>query len=348
VRILLLNDRRSEREAMARALPQESYRVEAMSDESAALAAITREAPQVIVVSIPPKGGPDLIRRLLGADASGQSYVVALLEASPSGREISHLFAAGAHDIMRRPVIDGELLERVKAPSRLLRWSRSVTKPAAFDFSDALDLTKLQVWKTIGCVVADDLSQIAGQAFSVNEGCPQRFSGCRSATIPMSLAGDQLELRVSLVVDPRSLAWLCEALLGDAAAANEAADDALRELANTAGGAIKRAALAESVVLTTGLPSSDATVAVPADHACWTLNLDGGLGAIALIVELRARQNQRVAASKLTEGMIVAHDIRNEAGMLLVPAGSRLTSTSAIKLAQMLGPRFFLEVAPAA
>jgi hypothetical protein len=46
--------------------------------------------------------------------------------------------------------------------------------------------------------------------------------------------------------------------------------------------------------------------------------------------------------------MVLVHDVRNEGGVLLVPAGSRLTSTSAAKLAQMLGPRFFLEVAPAA
>jgi CheY-like chemotaxis protein len=349
LRVLLLNDRRGERDAIARALPSESYRIEAMAEESVALAAIARESPQVIVVSVPAKGGPDLIRRLRGADGSGQAYVVALLEATPTGKEISNLIAAGAHDIMRRPFIEAELLERVKAPRRWLRWAHSVTKPAAFDFSAALDFTALNVWKSIGCVVAEDLGQMAGQSFSVGEGWPRQFDGNhRGATIPMSLAGDQLELRVSIVVDSRSLDWLREALLGDAGAALDAVDDALRELANTAGGAIKRAALGESVVLTTGLPVSDASVAIPAGCASWSLNLDDGLVSIAVVVEIKRLQNQRVPASKLTEGMVLAHDIRNEAGILLVPAGSRLTATSALKLAKMLGASFFLEVAPAA
>lgn len=348
MRILLLNERRVEREAMVRALPQ-AYHVEATSDEPAAIAAITRVAPQVIVVSIPAKGGPDLIRRLHGADASGQTYVVALLEAAPSGREIGELIAAGAHDIMRRPVIDGELRERVSAPPRLLRWAHSVTRPGAFDFSAALDLTKLKVWKSLGCVVAEDLCRLAGQRFSVVEGWPKQLSsGRRSATIPMSLAHDQLEVRVSIVIDSLSSTWICAALIGDSAAKTEAIDDALRELTNTAAGAIKRAALAETVVLTTGLPMSDAVPAVPAEHACWALNLDGNLGSLALVVELKNRRNERVAASDLAEGMVLVNDVRNEAGILLVPAGSRLTTTSATKLAQMLGPRFFLEVAPAA
>ena len=333
---------------MARALPQATYNVEAVSDESAAIAAIAREAPQVIVVSIPAKGGADLIHRLRGADGTAQAYVVALLEANPSGREISSLFAAGVHDIMRRPIIDAELLERVKAPPRWLRWSRSVTKPAAFDFSTALDLTRLQMWKNIGCIVADDMAQMASQAFSVCEGWPKHFtSECRSATIPMSLAGDQLQVRVSVVVDSNSLIWLRETLLGDSAAANEAVDDALRELSNTAGGAIKRAALNESVVLTTGLPKSDAVAPVPAGHSCWSLTAEGGVAALAIVAETRTLENQRLSAAKLSEGMVLAHDVRNEAGILLVPAGARLTCTSANKLAQMLGPRFFVDVAPA-
>jgi DNA-binding response OmpR family regulator len=348
LRIVLLNDRRTERDAILRALPQE-YRAEAMGEESAALAAISREAPQVILLSVPAKGGADLVRRLRGADASGQAYLVALLEAAPAGREISNLIAAGAHDVMRRPIIDAELLERVQAPTRMLRWARAVTKPGTFDLTAALDLTALQVWKNIGCVVAEDLAQLASQPIAVCEGWPKRFdSNCRSASIPMSLAEEQLELRVSIVVDGQSSCWLRETLLGNPNAANDAVDDALRELANTAGGAIKRAALGESVILTTGLPVSDVAAAVPARHACWSLALDGSLGSIALIAEIKRLQNQRILASKLTEGMILAHDIRNESGILLVAGGSRLTTTSANRLAQMLGPRFFLEVAPCA
>ena len=50
----------------------------------------------------------------------------------------------------------------------------------------------------------------------------------------------------------------------------------------------------------------------------------------------------------LCEGMIVVHDVRTDAGVLLLPGGARLTRTSATRLSQILGPRTFLDVCPAA
>jgi CheY-like chemotaxis protein len=348
VRVILLNDRRAERDAMVRALPQDSYRVEAVGDETAALAAIAREAPQVVVFSVPSKGGQDLARRLRGGENAAEAYLLAVVEAAPATKEISNLITAGVHDFMRRPFGDVELLERVKAPERLLRWSRSVSKPCAFDFSAALDVASLRSWRNLGTLVAEDLCEMAGRPFAVVPGWPAHLTAdAPSASIPMSLAGDQLELRLSIVADSQALAWIRETLLGDATANAEATRDALRELANTAGGALKRAALAESITLTTGLPADDSASRFPGKHLCFGLKLEGGEGCLAVVGEIRSRSNERISAAQLTEGMVLAHDIRNEGGVLLVPAGSRLTSTSATRLAAMLGPRYFLEVAPA-
>ncbi len=348
MRIVLLNEKRTERDAMVRALPQGSYVAEAVGDERAALAAIMRESPQIIVFSVPSKDGQDLARRLKGADSSGQAYMIALLDSAPSGKEIASVIDAGVNDFLRRPVVDAEFLERLKAPGRLIRWANSLARPAVFDLSAPVDVSRLQAWKDLGSLVADDLSQIAGQPFAVCKGWPKHFSNnLRSATIPMSLAGDQLEVRLSIVVDTAALAWVRETLLGDAQANDEATDDALRELSNTAGGAIKRAALSENVALTTGLPRTDGS-SPPSEQPSWTLTLEGSNTCLAVVGEIRKRENQRLAASLLAEGMVVAHDVRNEGGILLVPAGSRLTGTTAAKLAKMLGPRFFLEVAPAA
>jgi len=115
-----------------------------------------------------------------------------------------------------------------------------------------------------------------------------------------------------------------------------------------AGGALKRAALAENVSLTTGIPSTEKFAVPSGASACWSLLSSTGECRLAVVGEARQRTNERVAASLLSEGMILAHDVRNEGGILLAPAGSRLTSTSAAKLAKLLGARFFLEVAPPA
>jgi len=334
---------------MVRALPQDTYRVEAVADETAALAAIAREAPQVVVFSVPAKGGQDLTRRLRGGENAAEAYLLAVLDAAPANKDLSSLITAGVHDFMRRPFVDADLLERVKAPERLLRWSRSVSKPCAFDFSAALDVSSLRSWRSLGSLVAEDLGEMAGQPFAVTPGWPAHLaSDALCASIPMSLAGDQLELRLSLVADAAALAWIRATLLGDPAANDEAARDALRELANTAGGALKRAALAESITLTTGIPRDDTASRFPGKHQCWALKPGGGAGCLAVVGEIRTRGNERISAAQLAEGMILAHDIRSEGGVLIVPAGSRLTATSANRLAAMLGPRYFLEVAPAA
>ena len=347
MRILVFDDKKPERDFIARALAE--FRVETVATEAAALESISRESPQVILFAVPPKGGPDLARRLRSADKSGQAFISALLEPTSAGKEVAHLVASGVHDFTRRPILEADLVERVRAPLRLMEWVRSVNKPAAFDFSTKLDLTKLKAWGQLGPAVAADFGQMAGQSFSVDDGWPAAFkAGLSSATMPMSLAGDQLEARISIVVDQKTLAWVRANLLGDPDANQDATDDALRELTNTAGGAVKRTALAENVVLTTGLPVNDTKVAVPGNHKCWSIGLENDGGYFGLIAEVRRLENQKVSASQLTEGMVVAHDVRNEGGILLVPAGSRLTGTSAARLAKMLGEKFFIEVAPAA
>jgi CheY-like chemotaxis protein len=347
VRVLLFNDRSKEREAIQKALPKGTYQVEVAADERAALEAVARQSPELVVFSMG-KSVEDFVRRLRGADASGQAYVIAVVEPSPTQKELAGLLGAGVNDFLRRPVIDGELLERMKAPARLLRWVKSVEKPTAFDLSSAPDMAHMRSWQKLGAIVAEDLGQMAGQAFTVCEGWPKRFSQTvRGATIPMSLAGDQLEVRVSVAIDGATAEWVKTALLSDASANDAAIDDVLREFANTAGGALKRSAMDESITFTTGIPFSD-QLAMSAKRTCWTLELDGSSASIAVLGEIITKANQRVAAANLCEGMVIAYDVRNDAGVLLVPAGSRLTSTTAARLAKILGPRMFLEVAPAA
>ena len=144
MRVVLLNDKRTEREAIARALTQASCVVEPFGEVKPALAAIAREAPQVVVLAWPGSGGADLVRLVRGADASGQTYVLAILERTPGGHEIPVVLGAGVHDFVRRPIVDEELIARVRAPTRLIKWAQSIAKPAAFDFSAGTDVRRLR------------------------------------------------------------------------------------------------------------------------------------------------------------------------------------------------------------
>ncbi|MBK7395712.1 MAG: hypothetical protein IPJ34_05250 [Myxococcales bacterium] len=46
--------------------------------------------------------------------------------------------------------------------------------------------------------------------------------------------------------------------------------------------------------------------------------------------------------------MVLARDLKNEAGVLLIPAGTRLTSSTVDRLTKLLGATFLVEVANAA
>jgi DNA-binding response OmpR family regulator len=350
MRVVLINDKCDERDAMVRVLQQASCTVEPFDGANGAMAAIGRESPHVIVLAIPGSGFLELIRRIRGADAPGTAYFLAVLDATAGGREIPAILDAGVHDFLRRPWLDLELVARVKAPTRLIQWARSAGKRIALDFSTAVDVGRLRVWQDMGAVIAEDLSQVLRQPLEMSKGWPRRFGpGVRGATIAMSLASDRTEVRVSIVIDPPTGTWLGATVLGDPKAAEATIDDVLREFANIAGGAVKRAALPESVTLTTGLPINDNAPRCQGDGVqCWTATADGGKACIAIVGEIRKRENQRVSASRLREGMVVVNDLRTESGALLVTAGSRLTSTTATRIAQMLGERFFVEVAYAA
>src|SRR3981081_2882067 len=110
MRVMGLCDKRPEREGSGRSLQRSCLTGDGVADSKAAVAAIAREAPAVLVLSWPASGGADLVRLLRGADASGQMYLVALLEATPAGRDIAQALAAGVHDILRRPIVDVELV----------------------------------------------------------------------------------------------------------------------------------------------------------------------------------------------------------------------------------------------
>jgi CheY-like chemotaxis protein len=348
--VIVVNDKKPERDAAVLALQKASLSVEGVADTKAALAAIIREPRSVALVSWPAAGGADLVRLLRGADTSGQMFILALLDPVPGGRDIPFVVAAGANYFLRRPIVEIELIARAQSPGRLLKWATAVAKPSVFDFSSGPDLSRTSVWKNIATLVAEDLGAMVGQVHEPVSGWPKTFAkDLRGATIAMSLASDQIELRVSVMADRPTLKWLAESLLGDASSSDAALDDVLRELANTAGGAVKRAALPENITLTTGIPTNVSTVRNEGEGVqSWTFPLDGGKTRLAIIGEIRKHENQRVSASSLREGMVLAHDLRTESGALLVAAGARLTSTSAQRLVQVLGPRFFVEVAPVA
>lgn len=337
---LVVIDQKSVRESAARILQAAEHRVE-QTDSKGALGLLDRLRLEVLVIGWSP-GAAALVRRLRSLDTGRQCLVLAVLEQQPSS-EIPAVYAAGVDDFMRAPVSKEELVGRLEA----LRRRTHSEAGAAQDWSDGVDLQKLQVWGELGNLVAEDLSQLSGP-LDVCEVAALEGS-LHIGSITLSLASDETEMRVSVAVEPSRVQSLGALLLGDESPSRAALDDMLRELANTAGGAVKRAALLEHVTATTGLPVNE-TRTIPAGEGrrCWLATIRGTNVRMGFVGEVLRRANQRVAAAELREGMVLAHDLHNHHGALVMAGGTRLTATSAGRVASLLGEHYLVEVALAA
>lgn len=344
VRVVVLSESASERESITRTLQRAAFSVQAVGDPKAAVSAVGREVTDVILLSWPNGGGAELVRLVRGADASGQMHLVALLDPTSGGRDIQPALAAGVNDVLFRPFVDAELVARLQ--SRATRWSRGTGK-SALESSNRVDVTRLGMWKSLGAIVADEFAQLLGESVAATPGWPTSLGSEQpGAAILMSLARDEVEVLISVAADATALGWLGRTLLGDPSPNEAALKDVLRELASTAGGAVKRVALTENVTLTTGLPTNVLSVRHQGEGiASHGLPFDGGKATVAVVGEARRRENRQVRASQLVEGMVIVNDVRSESGALLVTAGSRLTKTTAERLARMLGAKVLVDVA---
>ena len=336
---LIVDDNKQERDAAADHLQRGGFRVSVAADRVAALAVLDHEAPDVALVSWNAHAA-DVVRKLRGcADSKHRPWVIALLDRQPAST-IPALFEAGVDDFMRRPISREEILARAGAPKRIAAWT-------GFGVEAERDLRDLKAFKCLGDVVCAEIAQVVGP---INVAGGWLVAGeLYGASIPMSVVSEHADIRVSIAVEARLARALAANLLGDSSAPKSALDDMLRELANSAGGAVKRAAADEGVTVTTGLPVSEAKGLSRNELTlCWSAEIEGYEGKLGIIGEVHKQTTLNLPASKLQEGMVLTRDLRNESGALVMPAGTRLTATSVERVSHILGARFMVEVTTAA
>jgi two-component system response regulator MprA len=126
--VLLVDDEASIRRMLERTLAAEGYAVAAVADGGAALAAVERSVPDVLVVDVAMPGvdGLALTRRLRG---KGLGVPILLLTARDALEERVAGLNAGADDYVVKPFESEELIARLRA---LLRRNRPPEERLAF------------------------------------------------------------------------------------------------------------------------------------------------------------------------------------------------------------------------
>ena len=132
MRILVVDDERSVREAVDRALRLEGYRTELAGDGRAALTAIAQAPPDAMVLDVlmPEVDGLEVCRRLR---AAGDRTPVLMLTARDAIDDRVDGLDAGADDYLVKPFALEELLARVRA---LLRRARDGEEGGVLRFAD--------------------------------------------------------------------------------------------------------------------------------------------------------------------------------------------------------------------
>lgn len=351
--VLIVEDVRHERELLARHLAHAGCDVAQAADTKAALQLIAERPPDVLLTDwgLPGGSGLDLVKRVRSIATPHHVYSI-VVTGRTNAADIAQVFASGADDFLRKPVFKEELVARIEAPKRIAAWaSRLAPSATVHDLTGRYDATRLRAWREVENLVTADISDMLGHGLTVTRGAITPV--VMAAEIPLSLPAEQLEIRLGVGFDGTSRAKLGELLLGDPSAPDATMNDVVREIANTAGGAFKRTALAEGITLTTGLPSNHGRLEPPANLTQdtlrpWVARSDANGFGLSFTASIVSRKNQRVTAHTLREGMVLARDLKNEAGVLLVPAGTRLTSSTVERLAKLLGGTFLVDVADAA
>ncbi len=203
---------------------------------------------------------------------------------------------------------------------------------------------RVRIFSEVENIVAQELGELLGTTLHQSSNRSSRMLA-HTSVISLTLAADHLHLQLGIGVDEHTRAHLSDVLLGGDATL-EAICDALREMANTAGGAIRRAALDDGMSFAMGLPSNENVFASEKRRRGFAITDANGLY-LECVVTVSANLPTSVTVSELREGMVIMTDVVDERGQVVVAAGSSLTETSAERITSVLGRESHVEISKA-
>ena len=354
MRVLVVDGSSQDRDLASRYLQSAGHTALVAADAKSGLAAFERDRPEIVVVDSLIQGMPavQFIERVRQSESEETRAYVVMVSSRAGVGELTQAIGAGADDYMRKPLQRDELVIRVGALERIQGWAAKVFAPPSSPSNSATRIPRLTAWQRVDRSITRDIGELLGQKLEVRSSTGALSPSVIGAQIPLSLASEHTEVRLTVSVDAASVPRLCDLCLGDASAAEDALRDVLRELANTAGGAFMRAAAQEEVCLTSGLPTDlgadSFTDASKASHQKFVVTTEDATLHITFELEILAKALRRVNVGQLTEGMVVARDLHTETGALLVPAGTRLTSSQIERMSRLVSARVTFDVAEAA
>jgi DNA-binding NarL/FixJ family response regulator len=371
-RVLVVDGVELEGKRLLRTLSEAGYsNVVHRADLRGARAELEASHPRIVIteLKVGSASGLELIREIRARDAESYVYVI-VLTAHPSDPNLRAAFNDGADGFLSKPLDDGEMVARIQAGERIVELETSLrmksreletalrridVAAAQRALAHAAELVKrpaegatpldallgTETWQDIGMTLASAIGAFV-QLPTAPVPTTSEPEGAFVAEILLAEPAQQLELGLAVLVDPAAMKELALHLLGT--------DDDLEsthalvlEVGNILMGTLKTTFSAHGFNFTGGIPAEvkleQAREALTGSNVHVKTRVRAGEAAIELWLRVREKRNTTIRGRLLREGLVLGEDIRDVNGLLLIKSGTRLTSTTAQRLAKLVSER---------
>lgn len=356
MRILVTGGGGVERQALITALMAAGHALFSAEDRRALMPILQQRAPEVALVLADSHAEPpaDLLS-LVRHTATPSPYIL-LLSSDPSEAFLQKAYECGIDGDMRSSSSAAYVNARVEAVRRRAETGRKpppcptvtpVTAGSRASLGGALDLmSRTAAWQS----ARENLKYAAG-LFLTLPVCVLEAPPCDpkldlACSIQMSNVAQELELCITVGADGPGSRSLAAHMFGPEG--DDLAGDLLSEMANIFMGTMKSALGAESLAFSSGVPTllnPDVALRPTTTYRlqdAFALDIEGARVVVHLGVASRAKV--KVTPMGLLEGMVLAGDVFNPKGALMVGEGTRLSLNMVERLRGMLPPKHPIEV----
>lgn len=361
MRILVIGEDNHEKKQVLQALQSAGRPVRVVSDERSALPALQQEGAQLAIVTTDDASDAALARiRLIHENSRSPKPHLLLLCPNLAEEYLSAAYDAGIDSHLCSPYGTPYLLARIDAIHR--RISPNDHKPRVnagviqarpdrgtpgSGARSSLDQVVLAApWRN----AQTDFASVASKFLTLGVSPVALHSN----SVPLGLACAiylasiklEAELRIAIGADTASATALAVHLFGPGS--ENLLEDMLGELANNFMGWMKSGFSAAALSFTGGLPESLPTDYVLRPNSTYqaqqVFQLEMADARLVVHVGLRSKGNMLVTPDALKEGMVLAKDVFNQKGLLLVNQGTRLSLNMIGRLRGVLAPKQAIEV----
>ena len=331
-RMLVAEDEPAANLLLTRLLQRQGFDVVTVTDGAQALARVSSEAFDVILLDwmLPALDGIEVARRVQSMkDPKPRVLMMSVLDI-PAAR--AHASDVGAGGFLAKPI----------DPTRLVAAIASLDAPKADEPPDAEthSMARTEAWRGLGVMSAKAIADMSPEPVAEIEA--PALGADQIAICAMTDATHGLELWATVSASPADAAGVASLILGEPSPSATDAQEILAELANIVAGVAKSKFAPEGFGLTLSVP----TQATPAHLTASTakafarkrVGVKVGSATVVVGYYVRGASAIDLRLDQLEQGHVLAEDLKNANGGMLLPACACLTETTIKRIRANLPP----------